>query len=359
MKLQGISKLAKILTIFIFSGSILAAQETFSQMHNQPVRIEAYFWNSGPLSGANSQVGYHRMEVQGAVSLRLHFDGIDLGQASYITVTSLADGATQTLDAETMLKDKNKSAIFNGSQVEVRLFAMEEETIQVGIVGVEIGEQDFSSHSQCGSTDDRIASNNPAVGRLNAGCTAWLIDNDKVVTAGHCLGGYDGSEILEFNVPMSSSNGSIRYADPKDQYRVIASSIVSIAAGVGNDWGVFEIRPNSQTGRTAHEAQGRTFRISRNHTAANIRITGHGSDSGSANLTQQTHVGPLVNDSGTRVRYQTDTTGGNSGSPVIDDSTNSAIGVHTHGGCSSIGGSNSGTALKNANFWEATQNFSN
>jgi hypothetical protein len=53
------------------------------------------------------------------------------------------------------------------------------------------------------------------------------------------------------------------------------------------------------------------------------------------------------------MRYRTDTTGGNSGSPVIDDATNVAVGVHTHGGCTSSGGNNSGTSLFSAAFWAA------
>lgn len=52
------------------------------------------------------------------------------------------------------------------------------------------------------------------------------------------------------------------------------------------------------------------------------------------------------------MRYQTDTEGGNSGSPVIDEATGNAVGVHTHGGCStSGGGNNSGTSTFNTAFW--------
>ena len=54
------------------------------------------------------------------------------------------------------------------------------------------------------------------------------------------------------------------------------------------------------------------------------------------------------------MRYQTDTEGGNSGSPVIDDATGFAVGVHTHGGCSvGGGGNNHGTSTFNAAFWDA------
>lgn len=39
------------------------------------------------------------------------------------------------------------------------------------------------------------------------------------------------------------------------------------------------------------------------------------------------------------------TQGGNSGSPVIHEETGHAIGIHTHGGCSATGGSNTGTRI--------------
>lgn len=44
------------------------------------------------------------------------------------------------------------------------------------------------------------------------------------------------------------------------------------------------------------------------------------------------------------MQYVTDTTGGNSGSPVIWENTGQAVGIHTHGGCGSSGGQNSGTS---------------
>ena len=42
--------------------------------------------------------------------------------------------------------------------------------------------------------------------------------------------------------------------------------------------------------------------------------------------------------------------GGNSGSPVVHEETGEAIGVHTHGGCSETGGSNSGTRIDRPDF---------
>jgi hypothetical protein len=55
------------------------------------------------------------------------------------------------------------------------------------------------------------------------------------------------------------------------------------------------------------------------------------------------------------MRYRTDTMGGNSGSPIIDEATGYSVGVHTHGGCTSSGGNNNGTSFFNTAFWLAVE----
>jgi hypothetical protein len=67
-------------------------------------------------------------------------------------------------------------------------------------------------------------------------------------------------------------------------------------------------------------------------------------------------VGPYVTFTGTTVQYQTDTTGGNSGSPIILEDLGVAIGVHTNGGCDSGGGQNSGTGVNNVGLQYALAN---
>jgi hypothetical protein len=132
------------------------------------------------------------------------------------------------------------------------------------------------------------------------------------------------------------------------------ASRVFVNGGVGNDWGVFRVFDNAQTGLQPVEAQGASFALRQDLGPAQIRITGYGVDTGEDNQVQQTHVGPNAGSSGTTMRYQTDTTGGNSGSPVIDEATDVAVGVHTHGGCTTAGtGNNSGTSTFNTAFWAA------
>ncbi|MCP4411568.1 MAG: hypothetical protein GY808_03225, partial [Gammaproteobacteria bacterium] len=140
---------------------------------------------------------------------------------------------------------------------------------------------------------------------------------------------------------------------PDDQYSIDASSKISVDGGIGNDWGVFEVFDNTNTGLQPMAAQGDNYTIVQDLGPDSIRITGYGVDSGTANQTNQTHVGPEMSSSGTTMRYQTDTQGGNSGSPVIDELTGNAVGVHTHGGCNSGGGNNNGTSTFNTAFWIA------
>ena len=60
---------------------------------------------------------------------------------------------------------------------------------------------------------------------------------------------------------------------------------------------------------------------------------------------QHTHNGLIAGASLSSLQYAVDTTGGDSGSPVINDGTGEAIGIHTHAGCSAGGGANNGTSL--------------
>ena len=63
---------------------------------------------------------------------------------------------------------------------------------------------------------------------------------------------------------------------------------------------------------------------------------------------QQTHTGPWMSANGTALNYAADTTGGNSGSPIVHEPTGIAIGIHTHGGCNDTPGTgNNGTSLTN------------
>ena len=308
--------------------------------------------------------------VPNATWLRLIFDMADLGREptggmpTILRITSLADGATQHHVSPTLKQWENTSAYFNGDEVLVELIADPKATAShVKISSVFAGSAGGDPLATiCGPTDDRLPSDDARVGRaLPIGCTAWLINdsNNCLITAGHCSGG--SLNVIQFNVPLSDAGGGLQHPGPEDQYSVDQSSKQFVNGGIGNDWGYFGCFNNTETGLPAGIAQGEVFELADappSGIGQTIRITGHGVDSSPPewNQIQQTSIGPFVGAFGTELQYRTDTTGGNSGSPVIHDETGLAVGVHTHGGCSSGGGENHGTAIDNSGFQNALTN---
>ena len=354
----------------LFSCLFLAVAEAAAQA-NPLEQIEvAVALDSGPVVSTADQRGVifeGVVEVPDALWVRLTFDravlGVDpkTGRGATLRMTSLADGASQTHTATTLRQWGNTSAYFNGDAVKVELIADPGTTrSRVSLTRALTGPQAGGTiASQCGPTDDRVPSSDPRAARVvPVGCTVWLIGDSEncFLTAGHCAG--SSLDTVEFNVPMSDSGGNIVHPGPEDQYAVDVSSVQSINGGVGNDWGYFGCFPNTETGLTAGEAQGQWYTLAATPPPVGgqmIRITGYGVDSSppERNQVQQTHAGPYVTFSGTTVQYQTDTEGGNSGSSVLDDSTGLAIGIHTHGGCDSSGGQNSGTGINHSGLQAA------
>jgi len=314
--------------------------------------------------GARSAIFSEVLNVQDASWVRLMFDRCRLGAApaggepTVLRLTSLADGAVQHMRAEHVVQWQMSSAYFNGGRVLVELLAdpgAAPSRVEISFVlAGSIEPPAEGERSICGPVDDRELSSDPRTGRLMPiGCTAWMIDdaNKCFLTAGHCTG---AAEVMEFNVPLSNPGGGVVHPGPEDQYAVDPDSMqTNGGAGVGNDYAYFGCFPNTETGLTPAQAQGDWFVLADqapDDTDRNIRITGYGTTSSPVppqwNQVQKTHVGPYVGSPGTNVQYSTDTTGGNSGSPVIDESTGLAIGIHTHAGCGSGGGANNGTAIE-------------
>ncbi len=325
------------------------------------------------------------VQSPGANMMRVHFIDYDLGEHSEIHLNSLRDGAVQRF-THAMLKEwAGWSAIFNGDLVLVQLFvapgdAARFEIDQIAINNPPVEFVEGGVASICG-VDNRIASSDSRVGRLSGpncgnggsgngcgGCTAWLTSVGSAVTAGHCGNGSGG--LIEFNVPMSASNGAPVAAAPEDQYPVGVTWFASQDGGTGLDWAIMSVGPNSNTGLRAHWVQG-YFHLSPNLPAdvTTLRITGYGVDStpagsqptlccgtdgdgncnrwgcNSASLTLQTATGPKVSHSTNMFTYAVDTEPANSGSPVIWSTFDYAIGVHTNGGCTADGGANAGTRI--------------
>lgn len=203
---------------------------------------------------------------------------------------------------------------------------------------------------QCGPTDDRVPSDDPAIGYLDNGCSTWILPNENLATAGQCKTGFGGFSFAHF----LDDSGTWR------AYRVDADDVDYSDAGPGDDWAVFRVAPNPETGLTPRQAQGRDIALSRATDLSTLRITGHESVPGPgagetvSDAIQQTGTGEFVKLSGTSLFYEVDTSAGtgNSGSPVIDVTTGKAVGVHTHGGCLD-GNANQGTHASLERFWTA------
>jgi V8-like Glu-specific endopeptidase len=342
------------------AASVLLAPSSAAQVQAPPSDLLAYYHDSGPVANegtAPEVVVSFPVVVQDAPWMRLSFAEVELsgdlfaGTGSILRLTSVRDGAVQELNELHVTQWRQTSAYFNGDMVLVEVLAHPGTGAnRVVLEAVTAGEEP-KEDSQCGPTDDRVLSSDPRAARiLPIGCTGWLIDDcaSCALTAGHCT---SGTQVLQFNVPLSTSGGSIVSPPPQDQYAVDPASLQSNGGqGVGDDWGYYGCFPNSNTGLTPFEAQGARYTLASAppyNSNENIRITGYGVDSSpsSHNQVQQTNAGQWVTSTSTTVQYKADTEGGNSGSPVIHDPSGVAIGIHTHGGCSTGGsGQNSGTA---------------
>ncbi len=329
--------------------------------------------------GAPEVVYSTEVRVPLAPWLRLAFDDVLLsgmpamGNGSYLIITSLHDGHHQRLDADSLRDWNNTSAYFNGEAVLVELYAFPGTGINRILMSevtagdpVGMGPQE----TICGGTDDRTLSMFPQQGRLMPiGCTAWMITTgtcaNRFLTAGHCISVGTTNAVVQFNVPFSSGTGTPVNPPPQFQYPVLTPSIQSNNGGVGNDYAQFFTGMNSNTGLHARETQGgAAYALAAAAPAPagqTLRVSGYGTTApndpppaGGLPLTQsqvqKTHTGLYTNLVGNRLGYQVDTTGGNSGSPVVNGTTpgSLAIGIHTHAGCTNpVGGSeNSGTAIQ-------------
>lgn len=355
----------------------------------QGLPVDQYFepitLDSGWVSNDTDEYGVIYSEIvsiPGVTSIRLYFNEVTLGaaptgKATILRMTSLLDGGQQPMQAVHIEQWQRTSAFFNGNMVLVEILAAPD-AAPSRVIGKQalvspVDPDVFGPESICDVTDDRTLLNDARCARLatsatgGLSCTAWLIDDfhGGFLTAGHC--GPPSTNIVEFNVPLSTATcGVVNHPGPDDQYAIDPASIqTNGGGGVGNDWAYFGCFPNPGTGLTPKQAQGTTYvlaAVAPPVGGQDIRITGYGSTTAALSSCEwygvgKTHVGPYASHVGTTITYRTDTTGGNSGSPVVDESTGLAIGIHTHGGCGDGGaGANAGTAIEHTDLQNALAN---
>lgn len=380
--------------LFAFTLGLLCLalflNETFGQeipdSIDDPFEIFEYHLNSGVHNGnsydvISSKAFQTQVSKQGAQWIRLIFDSFELGENSYITITSKIDNSWQRLDAESMVQWGASSAYFNGDLVEITLHVgptdknifFELKEIKAGVsTQLASDTQNKKINSSSGlltltpcvegendfPEDTRIFSQDPAVGRFHhvAGHrreTGYLISNSAILTAGHGIGQFsEVTELIQFNVPKSGSDGSTVHAHPNDQYPVDISRLEFNYGSIGNDWAIVGLFPNSNTGLTAAVAQDAYYRLAKEVSLSSedsVRITGFGADAtpsgtgfensagvcpNSGHKAQQTAVG-YRNINVNQLHWwdiNTSASGGVSGSPLIlEDFPSLAIGIQTHG----------------------------
>ncbi|HYE61794.1 MAG TPA: trypsin-like peptidase domain-containing protein [Phycisphaerales bacterium] len=307
--------------------------------------------------------------VAGAKWVRLKFGEVKLAgdaaaNGATIRITSKLDGGVQFLNGESLKQWGNTSAYFNGDTVTVELIGfpgtgesrlvIESATAGEGLT--------YADRTLCGS-DQREPSSDASVARLMPmGCSAFMINdaNRMFLSAGHC--NVNSQTVVQFNVPPSNPDGTLVMPAPQDQYPVDPASVQTRDTAIGSDWAYFGVFPNSNTHMTPVQAQGENLALAAvvPNAGGQVRVTGYGLVTNpiplSRNQTQQTGTGAYVSRTGSVLGYEVDTTGGNSGSPIIDVVSGRVIGIHTNGGCEGPGTNNEGTSLDNPDLRFALAN---
>ncbi len=339
------------------------------------IEVQDYY-TSGTFTQTTAEAGSVHRKIYhnpSASALRVVFGAYTLGPNDWIEVYAPGTGERHKLTPAELTKWQGTSAFFNGNTLWIDLIlapgssgSFDIISYFVGLGGIPSGATHVGYQTICGS-DDRVSSNDNRVARFVAngsvvggGCTLFLASPDGcAISAGHCFA--VGTLLLaEFNCPPSLPNGDLQHPPISDQFPIDVGSITYSNIGPGDDWGICKLLPNN-LGQTAVSLYG-FFNVIPSIPNINdiLRITGFGVDDNVDNQTNQTHAGALVGVLGTSLQYNIDTNGGNSGAPVIDETSGNVVGIHTNGGCTTSGtGSNSGTSTSLVGFQTALTTLCN
>ena len=145
-----------------------------------------------------------------------------------VAVAAVHSGTSATEHGERSIGDiATKSQVNHHADGGVRKRRREESHQHSNSI-VSLLNDEYIEETICFDTDDRVASNDVRIGRFKGRsplCTAWLISEDVVVTAGHCVDEEKQDDanrgfIVEFNVPRSTSSGYPVNSIPEDKYNV-------------------------------------------------------------------------------------------------------------------------------------------
>lgn len=358
----------------IFALCALAAASPSQDLKTAPVAgtLEVYHYTAVQKRRADPMatvlVDEHVVRVPGRRWLHIELADVRLGYGSKLEFKSLQDGATQTMRRDNR---RNESAYFNGDAVRIRLFAgpgTSGNTYSITRIGVASadGANGPMSGGPCGNTaDTRTPSSDRRVCRIMhktnssiqmLGTGALVSRWNCIATAGHLFPSVATAQV-QFNVPASYNNGNFKMPAPSDQYLWNPNEKeIRNGGNPGDDWAVFTVFPNDETGKYPGEAQGTWFTLEQN--AANwdkIGTCGYGGDTQpTRNNAQQVSNGKITSGSGSAVWHTCYTEPGNSGGPLYDRDTGRVVAIHY--GC--VGNNRAATKVTNSSFLSAFTKYS-
>ncbi len=164
-------------------------------------------------------------------------------------------------------------------------------------------------------------------GAINVRGTGFLISDNVVATAGHCI--YDDE--YGWATSISVMPGKTGYGVFHDPYGVATAKKMAVSHQWLNsndsnyDWGAIEIR----SGLIGNPGKINIASLSDNNSA--IKISGYpGEFAGKTTYAQYEMSGAVSFSTSYRYYYTIDTSGGQSGAPILD-ANNVAVGIHTSG----------------------------
>ncbi len=221
------------------SAGVVCAQGAYAP--NLPTHVTSVSVDSGPVAapanGSGLQVVYSNTFASNSAWTRLTFGIVNLSgplgteRASRVRITSLADGAQQWLDAESIAQWGNTSAYFNGPAVRLELLAWPGVVpSRISVIQIMGDEPDMVTVADlCPVGDDRTQSTDPRSVRVlgpNGLIGSGFMFNDTnrfFLTAGHVQPSSGSS--VNYNVPPSTASGIIQFPPPQDQYAIDALSV--------------------------------------------------------------------------------------------------------------------------------------
>ena len=298
-------------------------------------------------SSQRAVVHRYDLVVPGATAMRLSFGEVDLGPKDVLRVVSLTDLEVHPLTLEELDKWNYSSAWLNGEHLRLELELAPGSRGSWQLYRAVI-EENPPLMTICG-VDDRTPYTDSRVVRLltssgaNASTGFVVSDDDCVITAGHALPSFGFS--AEINVPPSSATGALVHPPVADQFAVDMNTLQFQNLGTGNDWGVLNLERNVNGERIADQYGWFALAGQAPAPGTEVFLPGYGTDVGALNQTLQVDSAPLSFVNGTYLQYPIDTTGGNSGSPIVKVGTNLVYGIHAVGSCTTLFGSNGGTGV--------------